>query len=161
MTSEKLTSSPEVEALLSSHAPDVRALVGNLRALILSEVPEARETVNSGWHSLNYSHPRSGYFCGIFPEERGAKLVYEFGILLPDPEHLLQGDGRQVRFVPLEVDQALPEAGIRQLIQAALDLPEKHRDRLALVRAGARPGPGKATPGRSQADRREEVSGES
>lgn len=141
MTAEKSTSNPEVEALLSSHAPDVRALVEQLRTLILSEVPEARETANPGWHSLNYKHPRSGYFCGIFPEDSGLKLVYEFGILLPDPQHLLQGDGRQVRFVPLGVDQALPEAGIRQLIQAALDLPEKHRERLALVRAGARPVP--------------------
>ncbi len=125
MNEENSTQRAEVDTLLSSNLPNVRYLVEQLRTLILGEVPDARESVNPGWHSLNYSHPRSGYFCGIFPEEAGAKLVYEFGILLPDPDHLLQGDGKQVRFIALEVEQPIPEEGIKQLIQAALDLPDK------------------------------------
>lgn len=139
MPADQYAPRAEADRLLNSHAPGVRALVEKLRALILSEVPDARETVNPGWHSLNYSHPRSGYFCGVFPEAAGLKLVYEFGILLPDPHHLLMGDGKQVRFIALEVDQPLPEAGIKQLIQAALDLPDRRRDRLALIQSGARP----------------------
>lgn len=92
----------EVENLLRRHNPVVRALTERLREIILATIPEARESVNLGWHSLNYRHQQSGYFCGLFPRHDDVQLVFEFGILLPDPEGLLEGEGAQARFVKIK-----------------------------------------------------------
>lgn len=128
----------EVEKLLQGHAPDVRALVMEVRALVHQTVPEAQETVNFGWHSLSYRHPRQGYFCGLFPQETDAKLVFEYGVLLPDAHHRLLGDGKQVRYVLLAAGEDLPADALRYYLVSALDLPEKKSEKMALIRAGAR-----------------------
>lgn len=129
----------DIEQLLVDHDPEVRAVVAQLRALVRETVPEADESVNPGWHSLSYRHPQQGYFCGIFPQVENATLLFEFGVLLPDPDGVLQGSGKQVRFVPVSPGELLPVETLRTLLVAALDLPEKRTEKLALVQAGARP----------------------
>lgn len=129
----------EVETLLAGYDPEVRSLVNQLRKFIHQLVPDANEAVKLGWQSFSYRHPQQGYFCGIFPGKDSAKLVFEFGILLSDPDKLLQGDGSQVRFVNLVAGEAIPFASIQRLVQNALDLPEKRADKLALVQSKARP----------------------
>jgi len=48
---------------------------------------------------LGYHHPDGGYLCGLFPQRDSVKLGFEFGVLLPDPDGLLEGRGRQVRYL--------------------------------------------------------------
>lgn len=127
-------SEQDIERLLRDHAPDVQAVVQRLRELILAAVPEASERANPGWHSLNYRHPRHGYFCGIFPEREGVRLVFEYGVLLSDPHAILQGDGKQVRFILLTAGQELPVDALQSYIMAALDLPAKKSEKMALIR---------------------------
>jgi hypothetical protein len=74
-----------VEDILADHAPPVRWLVERLREIIRQTVPEATESAHPVWHSISYCHPRSGYFCGIFPFQERVDLAFEFGVLLPDP----------------------------------------------------------------------------
>ncbi|MFN2198331.1 MAG: DUF1801 domain-containing protein [Anaerolineales bacterium] len=129
----------EVVQLLAGHDPEVRAVVDQLRDLVRQTVPAANETVNFGWHSLSYRHPQQGYFCGIFPQADNACLLFEFGVLLSDPAEILQGSGKQVRYVLLAPGEPLPVEPLQSLLAAALDLPPKHAEKLALVQAGARP----------------------
>lgn len=126
-----------VEALLARHTPEVRALVERLRRLVRQTVPEATEAVQPRWHSLNYRHPSQGYFCGIFPFTEDVKLIFEFGVLLPDPAGVLQGDGKQVRFVHVNKSGDIRVKAIQQLILAALDLPVDRTTKLELIRARA------------------------
>jgi hypothetical protein len=126
-----------VEALLTPHTPEVRALVERLRRLVKRSVPEATEAVQPSWHSLNYRHPAQGYFCGIFPFIGGVKLVFEFGVLLPDPAGLLQGEGKQVRFVHLRRLSDIRVKALQGLIRAALELPADRTAKLELIRARA------------------------
>jgi len=74
-----------IENILESHDPEVRALVEHLRKIIRETVPDATESAHPVWHSIGYRHPESGYFCGIFPQNDGVNLAFEFGVLLPDP----------------------------------------------------------------------------
>jgi hypothetical protein len=128
----------DITRLLQAHAPDVRALVEQLRTFVLQAVTAAQESANFGWHSLNYRHPQQGYFCGIFLQETDAKLVFEYGVLLPDDTGLLQGEGKQVRFMLLTAGEPLPAAALRQYLLAALDLPVKKSEKMALIQAGVR-----------------------
>jgi hypothetical protein len=126
-----------VEALLATHTPEVQTLVERLRRIVQRAAPEATETARLRWHSLNYHHPTLGYFCGIFPLQDSVSLLFEFGVLLPDPAGLLRGDGKQVRFVPIRRPGDIRVKAIRQLIRAALDLPADRATRLALIRGRA------------------------
>jgi len=139
MAKSKASGSFGVEEILLDHSPEVRALVQSVRNIIRDVVPEASEAAHPVWHSINYRHPESGYFCGIFPEQVSVKLAFEFGVLLPDPENQLEGSGKQVRYLNLQDGDKLPEQALKELILAALALPPRREDKLALIRSGARP----------------------
>jgi hypothetical protein len=139
MTKRKSKANISVEELLQSHNPDIQAIVTTLRDLILQTVPNATETANPGWHSISYRHPRQGYFCGIFPAQDMVTLVFEFGILLPDPDGVLVGDGKQVRNVVLHPGDEIPAESIQRLLLEAINLPTGRNDKLELIRSGARP----------------------
>lgn len=128
-----------VEDLLVDFPPQVRELVQVLRRLILEVVPNASETAQPSWRSLNYRHPESGYFCGIFPQQDMVRLAFEFGALLPDPENLLTGEGRQVRYLDLQDKEAIPVERLKEFLLAALALPSQREVKLALIRSGAKP----------------------
>jgi hypothetical protein len=102
-------------------------------------VPNAAETANPGWHSISYRHPEQGYFCGLFPTQDHVILVFEFGILLPDPNGVLVGDGKQVRNVILYSPDEIPAESIQQLLIEAINLPPGKNDKLELIRSGAKP----------------------
>jgi hypothetical protein len=125
--------------ILAGHSPLVRALAHDLRALIQKAVPNAVETANPGWHSLNFSHPVAGYFCGLFPRADDVQMAFEFGALLPDPHGLLTGDTRQVRYVFVRSKRDIRARALAQLLRAAVELPLTRAEKLALIRAGARP----------------------
>jgi hypothetical protein len=112
-----------VADLLAAHPPAVQALTEQLRQLIRATVPVASEAVYPGWRAIGYTHPTCGYFCAIFPQTKGVNLAFEFGVLLPDPEQLLEGDGKQVRYVKLQSSADLRPLAIQNLLFAALDLP--------------------------------------
>ena len=91
------------------------------------------------WHSISYHHPLGGYFCGIFPFQDRIDLAFEFGVLLPDPDRLLEGNGKQVRYMRIKDENEIREPALKALLQAAIDLPERRDVKLGLVRAAAKP----------------------
>ncbi len=126
------------EGLMAGWSPEVRGLAQVLRSLILNVAPAATEIAYPVWKGIGYHHGATGYFCAIFPAEDGVKLGFEFGVLLPDPEGLLVGTGKQVRYVHIADAAQIPVDAIKRLIVAALSLPEGREARLSMVRAGAR-----------------------
>lgn len=47
-------------------------------------------------------------------------LLFEYGILLPDPDCLLEGNGKQTRYVDIRRRQDIRVRPIKRLIKAAL-----------------------------------------
>jgi len=136
------TSAITPEDILAGLTPDVADLVQDLRRLILDTVPDAVEIAYPVWKGIGYHHGTSGYFCAIFPQPSGVKLGFEFGVLLPDPDRVLEGAGKQVRYVVIQ-DAArgaaqIPAGAIKRLLAAALSLPEGKEAKLSMVRAGAK-----------------------
>lgn len=125
--------------ILSPHSPAVRGLATVLRGFIRETVPEAEERAYPGWRAIGYRHPEVGYFCGLFPLPDRVDLAFEFGVLLPDPHHILDGEGKQVRYVRIRAEEDIPADALRGLLLSAIDLPTDHQTRLALVRAAAKP----------------------
>ena len=128
-----------VSDILADHTREVRLLAERLRQIVRQTIPEATEKAYPHWHGIGYTHPESGYFAAIFPQNESVKLGFEFGILLPNPDGLLQGEGKQVRYVHLRDPETIPEGTIRHLLQAAIDLPPSREIKMGLVHSAARP----------------------
>ena len=116
---------------------EIRGIAEELRRLIRASMPEAIESGHPTWHSIGYRHPKAGYVCGIFPHKDSVDLVFEFGILLPDPHKVLQGKGKQTRYIPITNIDEINETAIHQLIDEALSLPVSRAVKLDLIRAKA------------------------
>ena len=121
--------------ILAEHTPEVRALTERLRKLILQAIPTAIETAYPVWHGIGYRHPDIGYFCGIFPKKDIVQLGFEFGVLLPDPDGLLDSTGKQVRYVTIRGSKDIRPKAIKELLQAATSLPQEREAKLWLVRS--------------------------
>ena len=120
--------------------PETRVVLSELRSLIMTTIPEATEKITLGRQSLNFSHPNVGYFCRLCPVDDQVTVEFEFGVLLPDPDGVLQGNScaRQVRYARIRPFNAPPRAAFKRLLRAAVSLPPERTTRLALVRSGAK-----------------------
>jgi len=89
----------DIERLLADYPPDIAELVQRLRQAIRSTIPEAAERIYLGWRGVGFHHPTVGYLCAIFPREDHVRVGFEHGHLLHDPDHILEGTGKQVRYL--------------------------------------------------------------
>ena len=108
------------EDVLSPFPGEVRALAEEMRAFIRGAVPGVEERAYPVWRGIGYHDAQSGYFGALFPNRGQVRLAFEHGASLPDPEGLLTGSGRQVRYVVLTPGAAVPREAIRDLLDAAL-----------------------------------------
>jgi len=107
------------EQILLGHSPEIQQLARQAMALIRKEVPQASEAGYSGWHLIGYRAPH--YFCFVAPLPDHVRLGFEHGHALPDPKHVLEPMGKQVRFVRLEPGKRMPRAALIALIRVALE----------------------------------------
>jgi len=125
--------------LLRNYPPPIQDIAEKLREVILATAPDALEKANRGWRSISFRDKQVGYFCGIFPFEDHVDLIFEFGVLLPDPNGILLGDAKQVRYLRYPGDEEIREAEIKPLLLASLDLPPQHAARRGLTQAKQSP----------------------
>ena len=111
----RITITPE--ALLADYPLEIRDTADQLRLLVKQTIPAVREVAYPGWRGIGYHHPQRGYFCAIFPQENGVRLAFEHGVDLPDPDNLLEGNGKQVRYVTIQGN--IPQENIRRLLLIA------------------------------------------
>ena len=83
-----------VEVFLDAYPPAIRDTGLRLRDLIRIAVPDAVEGVRSGWSWIGYGLPdrrAKRTFAWIGPEKKHIHLGFQNGVLLADPDRLLQG----------------------------------------------------------------------
>lgn len=112
----------EIESFLAGFQPPTGETAGRLIAAIRRLRPDLVPHVRLGWGSVNFRHPKAGFVCAVFPMVGHVSLVFEHGRQLADEGRLLQGDGRQVRFIPLQPGQPIPEQALGLLLAEAIAL---------------------------------------
>jgi hypothetical protein len=100
---------PETLEFLQDRHPDTLELVLWVRSVVLGAEPDLTERVYRGWDGIGFRHPDAGYVCAIYPRG-GVRLLFEQGVRLDDPDGVLEGEGRQTRYVPV----AEPDAGLAE-----------------------------------------------
>jgi hypothetical protein len=110
----------EIEGVLRSFAEPIAIQAWALVEVLDRLRPDLVPRVRLGWGSVNYRHPDAGHVCALFPMPDHVSLVFEHGRQLDSP--LLQGKGKQVRFIRFNPGDAVPEAEIGLLLAEAIAL---------------------------------------
>ena len=122
---------------MSDFPVEIQNLANELRALVKSTVKEHVEAVYPGWGLIGYrikDGRRSAYLGFVAPKQDEVVLGFEFGILLDDPENVLEGKGKQVRQVSLKrPDDFRPEILGPLIVQATQIALFTREEKAALV----------------------------
>jgi hypothetical protein len=121
---------------LANYPPPLQELANALRALVRATLPDAVESVNAGWGLLAYRVPNGKttvYVGYIGVDGDHAHLGFEYGILLPDPKGLLEGEGSQVRYLTIRRTRDIRTKEFAVLIRAAAEM-AKNKDKRALLK---------------------------
>ena len=116
------TGDPAVDTFLKGYPPPVREIAVKAREVILSVVPNATEKVYPGWKVIQYgtAADMKSVFAAISPQRERVNLGLANGVDLPDPDGLLEGDGKAIRHVKLTSPEAAGAPAVRELIRGAL-----------------------------------------
>ena len=95
---------PEFEAFIKYYPEPVQLVTGQLRELILSELPGTREMVDAHSKIIAYgaSEKYADLVCAIAPYPGYVNLMFSRGASMPDPDGILKGTGKKARHIKVE-----------------------------------------------------------
>ena len=112
----------DLDDLLTRRPPGVAAMARRLVATLRDIRPDLVATVRLGWGSVNFTHPRLGYLCCVYPGREHAALVFADGRLLDHPRLVDDGKVKRVRWIPFEPGEPVPVDDIAILLVEAIAL---------------------------------------
>ena len=120
--------SPErqLAGFIAKFTPDIAALTYEVLAKMRARLPGSLELVYDNYNALAIGFAPTErmsetiFSIAVFP--RGVSLYFFYGVLVPDPETLLQGSGNQGRYIRLVDAKVLDEPGVKALMKSALEL---------------------------------------
>jgi hypothetical protein len=114
--------SNDLTTLLKKYPPDIRALVQELRAVLLKSVPN--EKTYLGWSAIYYTQTSSAksLIIAIGPMPNRVNLYFSRGIDLADPNELLEGTGKKMRHVKIFESKQIRSRALKALIKQAVAL---------------------------------------
>jgi hypothetical protein len=118
------TPEAQLRAFIAKFDAKDQRLIRSVRSAMRKRLPAANELV---WDNYNflvfaYSPTEKPYdsVLSVAARANGVGLCFLHGAGLPDPKKLLQGSGRQTRFLRLESASRLSHPDVRTLVTAAL-----------------------------------------
>ena len=114
---------PEHLQLLSPYGVAIQKIALAARTLILKEAPEASEFVYEVYTIADhfaFTERPSDAFVFTTTHAHWVNLGFNFGSRLPDPDGLLQGEGKWIRHIRITQTAELEAPGVRDLVRAAI-----------------------------------------
>ena len=148
--STKLTPEAQLRSFIGRIDPKDQKLFRSVRAALRKRFPTANELAYDYGHAIVISYsPTDGGIDGIVAisaRDTGVALYFNQGPKLPDPKKLLQGSGKQTRFIQVETASQLAHPDVEALIAATIDqaripLPSKGKGSLIIKTDGAKKPP--------------------
>jgi hypothetical protein len=131
----------QLDSFIEKFEPKNRALIRAVRKELRKRLPTANEMVydNYNFFVIGYvpTERPSDAILSIAAAANGVGLCFIHGASLPDPKKILQGSGKQTRFIRLESAEMLarPEVAAvlaAAIVQAKTPLPESGRGKLII-----------------------------
>ena len=115
---------PQLIAFLEAYDRHIVDLALALREIILEEVPHASESIYQTYTVaiwFGFSEKMKDMFCYIATNARHVNLGFPRGSTLPDPNGVLEGDGKTMRHIKF-ASQSDPERSfVRRYIRASIE----------------------------------------
>jgi Domain of unknown function (DU1801) len=127
------------EALLAGYDDHIVAIAEALRVVVRRTLLDALERVRPGWRVIGYDVPvrrRTAFCCFVWPEPVHVHLGFEHGVVMSDPDGVLEGEGvtKQVRWLTFTDLEGTDTPTVRELIRESARVATLSRDqRLALL----------------------------
>ena len=96
--------SPEPDMLIGQYEPDIQRLIHAARRTLRVAFRGATQTSDPQAHCLGYSYGPGykGTVATLILSKTGVKIGIPYGSSLPDPAHLLAGEGKVHRHVAIK-----------------------------------------------------------
>jgi hypothetical protein len=115
---------PRLLGFLEAYDRSIASLALSLREIILDEVPDAAESVYQVYTVaiwFGFSGKMKDMFCYIATNARHINLGFPRGSTLPDPNHVLEGDGKAMRHIKFASQRDFERPFVRRYIQASIE----------------------------------------
>ena len=107
-----------VEEYLSNLSPDKQAITRELCIVARQNMRGAHEFIYHDAVGYSVSKSPFGRICYIAPQKGYVNFGFFFGGYLPDPEHLLVGEGKRMRHVKIRSVEDAKDPALGKLIAA-------------------------------------------
>lgn len=114
---------PQLLGFLTAYDRTIADLALALREIILEEQPDAAESVYQVYTVaiwFGFSAKMKDRFCYITTHAGHINLGFPRGATLPDPNRILQGEGKTMRHIKFKSLAELERPFVRRYIQAAI-----------------------------------------
>jgi len=114
----------QLKSFIDKFTPHHAALIQSVREVLRKRLPTANELVydNYNFFVIGYCSTERPSDCivSIAAAANGVGLSFYYGASLPDPHRLLQGSGKQNRFIRVESSATLERPEVEELIATAV-----------------------------------------
>jgi hypothetical protein len=118
-----MTPEQQLKTFIAKFEPGQQRTIRAVRKALRARFPTGHELVydNYNFFVIGYSPTErpSDSILSIAAAANGVGLCFIRGAVLPDPERLLGGSGKQTRFLRLESAATLTHPGVVRLLEAA------------------------------------------
>ena len=110
-----------IEKFFARYPAGVQEISRSLRALVRSAMPGAHEVLVAKHNHIGYGlstsmGDRIVYIC---PMEEYVRLGFNWGGQLPDPDRLLQGEGKRLRHIKVRTVAESQRTAVNRLVREA------------------------------------------
>src|ERR1700731_4524967 len=116
---------PQLLGFLEAYDRPISDLALALREIILEEAPDASESIYRVYTVaiwFGFSGKMKDMFCYIATSAGHVNLGFPRGTSLPDPNRVLEGDGKTMRHIKFRDHRDVERPFVRRYIQAAMEL---------------------------------------
>jgi len=95
-----------------------------LREVLLKNLPGITEQIDLPAKMVAYCYGQKyvDLICVLIPSKKGLKLGFNRGIELDDPDKLLEGTGKNSRYVQIKSSEQITSSSIKKLLADALSV---------------------------------------
>jgi hypothetical protein len=115
---------PQLLGFLGAYDRPIADLALALREIILEEAPEASESIYQVYTVaiwFGFSGKMKDMFCYIATSASHINLGFPRGSTLPDPNGVLEGDGKALRHIKFASQRDLERSFVRRYIRASIE----------------------------------------
>jgi hypothetical protein len=115
---------PRLLAFLEAYDRQIAELALALREIVLQEAPDASESIYQVYTVaiwFGFSGKMKDMFCYIATNAGHVNLGFPQGASLPDPNRVLEGEGKAMRHIKFATLREVERPFVRRYIQAAME----------------------------------------